>query len=228
MNSSEWTARQKALLSDARGVSPELKLILTGGCGGMVAGLEALSPPAPGDPNVLYNFHFYEPYVFSHQGAVWMTEEPMYRYLRDVPWPASAGDERATRDAAVARINSDAKLAPAKRDAIVAATEKALAVYFAANPGAPYIQGFFAKIVAWREKHGVEPGRVLLGEFGATKFSAPPDRARYLRDVRQAAEANGFPWAFWNLFDVMGLTVDDHNHALDELLLASLGMNAAR
>jgi len=226
--SPEWMARQATLLRDARGVAPDVKLILTGGCGGMVAGLEALDPPEAKDPHVLYNFHFYEPYVFSHQGAVWMTEEPMYRYLRDVPWPASSGDERATRDAAVARIGSDARLKPAERDGIVAATEHALAQYFAGDPGPAYIRSFFAKIVGWREKHGVEARRVLLGEFGATKFSAAPDRARYLRDVRMAAEENGFPWAFWNLFDVMGLTVDDHGRALDPELLAALGIGPER
>ena len=47
-------------------------------------------------PTSLYTFHFYEPYVFSHQGAPWMTGEPMYRYLNAVPWPSAAGSQQAT------------------------------------------------------------------------------------------------------------------------------------
>ena len=194
----------------------------------MVSGLEALDPISPADPHVLYNFHFYEPYLFSHQGAVWMTREPMYRYLREVPWPASAGDERATRKLAIDRIRADAGLSDPMRDELAATVESKIAEYFAADPGKDFIAGFFARVTAWRERHGVEPFRVLLGEFGATKFSRPADRARYLRDVREVAEANGFPWAFWNLFDVMGLTVNDSRRELDTTLLAALGMTAVR
>ena len=69
----------------ARGAAPGVTLILSGACGSMIAGLEALDPIQ--DANVVYTFHFYEPYVFSHQGAPWMTSEPMYRYLNAVPWP---------------------------------------------------------------------------------------------------------------------------------------------
>jgi hypothetical protein len=46
--------------------------------------------------NVIYTFHFYEPYVFSPQGPPWMSGEPMYCYLNSVPWPSSGGSRRET------------------------------------------------------------------------------------------------------------------------------------
>ena len=86
--SADWPALQLRIVRAARSAAPRHTLILTGACGSMIAGLEALQPID--DPNIIYTFHFYEPYVFSHQGAPWMTSEPMYRYLNAVPWPASA------------------------------------------------------------------------------------------------------------------------------------------
>ena len=91
----DWTVMQSELLRTARLAAPDLTLVATGACGSMIAGLEALDPARIGDPNIIYTFHFYEPYVFSHQGAPWMSGEPIYRYLNAVPWPASAGVEAA-------------------------------------------------------------------------------------------------------------------------------------
>jgi hypothetical protein len=69
-----------------------------------------------------------------------------------------------------------------------------------------------------------------MGEFGAlrsdNRYTAAKtaDRARYVRDVREAAEAYNFSWAFWNLFDGMGL-MDDSTKALDPAIIRSLGLN---
>src|ERR1051326_5039313 len=84
--SADLAGPQLRMVRAARSAAPRHTLILTGACGSMIAGLEALQPID--DPNIIYTFHFYEPYVFSHQGAPWMmTSEPMYRYLNAVPWP---------------------------------------------------------------------------------------------------------------------------------------------
>ena len=82
---------------------------------------------------------------------------------------------------------------------------------------------------SWAHRHGVPHARILLGEFGALRSDAryvaaqAPDRARYVSDVRAVAERNGFPWAFWNLFDGMGL-MDDETRTLDDDIIAALGL----
>jgi hypothetical protein len=71
----------------------------------------------------------------------------------------------------------------------------------------------------------------LLGEFGALRTderyvaSAAAHRASYIRDVRKTAEACGIPWAFWNLFDGMGITINDHSRQLDPQIVAALGLD---
>jgi hypothetical protein len=232
--SADWSLMQSELLRTARLAAPRLTLIATGACGGMIAGLEALDPARLADANIIYTFHFYEPYVFSHQGAPWMSSEPMYRYLNAVPWPGSPATKQRTLDAVAARMAADPATLPAQKREIAATITRVLDQYFDANPDRRFIERYFARVTAWADRHGVDRGRVLLGEFGALRSddryvaAGAADRARYVRDVREVAEAAGMPWAFWNLFDGMGLTIDDWSREFDPAIVAALGLRMPR
>jgi hypothetical protein len=228
----EWVAAQGALLGAARRAAPRLALVATGSCGSMVSGLVALDP-APLEPlaPVLYTFHFYEPYLFSHQGAPWM-REPVYRALNDVPWPGSAGSLDETLAAVRAAMASDRERPPEVKREAYAITERLMKQYFEANPDSRFLEGYLDAAAGWAERHAIARDRVVMGEFGATKttwrFPAArdADRARYIHDVRVAAEARGFGWSFWNLFDSMGL-MDDDTHAIDKDVLGALGLRVS-
>lgn len=227
--SAEWGETQKRLLAAARLAAPGLTLLATGACGSMIAGLEPLRVRELSlyEP-LLFTFHFYEPYLFSHQGARWMSE-PVYRALNAVPWPAARGSLDATLAAVRARMAALGAPAQGSGAAAYRETERILKEYFDAQPDRPFIDGYLRRVRAWAEREGVQPGRILMGEFGAlrsgggTVASAPDDRARYVRDVRLGAEALGFPWAFWNLFDSMGM-MDDVSRRLDPAMIAALGL----
>ena len=228
----DWAVMQSELLRTARLAAPNLTLVATGACGGMIAGLEALDPSS--DPKVIHTFHFYEPYVFSHQGAPWMSGEPIYRYLNAVPWPASAGSKQATLAAVAARMAADTATPAAEKREIGRTIDRVLAEYFSADPDKRFIERYFARVTAWADRHRVPHERILLGEFGALRsddrYVAAPaaDRARYIRDVREVCEAAGMPWAFWNLFDGTGLTIDDWSRSFDPAIVAALGLRGAR
>ncbi|MHC2017032.1 glycoside hydrolase family 5 protein [Methylobacterium sp. CM6247] len=224
-----WLTIQDDLLGEARRVAPRLTLVACGACGSMITGLTALDPaPLARFAPLLFTFHYYEPYLFSHQGAPWM-REPVYRALNAVPWPASAGSLETTLTAVRTRMAGDAGLsAEAKRDAY-ALTEAKLGEYFAAQPDKRYLARHLAMVGEWARRHGIAPANIVLGEFGALRSDAryvaaqADDRARYVRDVREAAEAEGFPWAFWNLFDGMGL-MDDASKRFDPAIVTALGL----
>lgn len=227
--SADWAVMQSELLRTARLAAPQLTLVASGACGSMIAGLETLDP-APLGGNTIYTFHFYEPYVFSHQGAPWMSGEPMYRYLNTVPWPSSAGSKRETLAAVAARMAADKTTAEVEKREIMATIERVLTQYFDAKPDRRFIETYFARVAAWASRHGIDRGRILLGEFGALRTderyvaALAPDRARYIRDVRETCEAAGMPWAFWNLFDGMGLTADDTVRTFDPAVAEALGL----
>ena len=226
----EWERVQKRMLGAARSAAADLTLVATGACGSMIAGLEPLKARALADfEPLLFTFHFYEPYLFSHQGAKWMSE-PFYRALNAVPWPASRGTLEATLAAVRARMAELGDPAPGRDAATYRETERVLKEYFDAAPDRPFIEGYLRKVCTWSEREGVAPGRVLMGEFGAVRTgagvaaSAPADRARYVRDVRSSAEGLGFPWAFWNLFDSLGLLVDAVSRQPDPAMIEALGL----
>ncbi|WP_027052282.1 glycoside hydrolase family 5 protein [Mesorhizobium erdmanii] len=228
-DSNVWSNVQAALLTAARASSPSLPLVVTGGCGSMVSGLAALDPaPLAAFEPILFTFHFYEPYLFSHQGAPWM-REPVYRALNNVPWPASAGSLEQTLASVRARMARDTETSEADKKAAYAETERVLKVYFDAKPDRWFIDKYLGQARAWADAHGIAPERVIMGEFGALRTDARytaapnPDRARYIADVRQSAEAAGFPWAFWDLFDGMGM-MDDTTRALDPAMVEALGL----
>jgi hypothetical protein len=231
-NSSEWPLIQSELIGTARATAPKLTFIASGACGAMIDGLVALDP-RQFDSNIIYTFHFYEPYVFSHQGAPWMSTEPMYRYLNTVPWPGSMGTKEKTLAAVAARMVADGETSVAKKRQIGATIERVLDEYFNARPDKQFIVRYFARVRAWADRYEIPRERVLLGEFGALRSderyvaASAPDRARYIRDVREVCEAAGMPWAFWNLFDGMGLAADDRSREFDPGIVAALGLSAS-
>ncbi|TPI12772.1 glycoside hydrolase family 5 protein [Mesorhizobium sp. B4-1-3] len=232
-SSEAWPAVQASLLTDARVLGPSVPLVVTGGCGSMVRGLAALDPAPLADfEPILFTFHFYEPYLFSHQGAPWM-REPVYRALNNVPWPASAGSLERTLASVRARMAQDSERSDEAKKAAYEETEKVLKVYFGAQPDRRFIDGYLKQVSAWADIHGIAHERIIMGEFGALRTDARytaapnPDRARYIADVRQSAEAAGFPWAFWNLFDGMGM-MDDATRALDPAMVEALGLRMPR
>lgn len=224
-----WDGIQAALLAAARKAAPGLTLVATGACGSLVPGLTALDPaPLARFAPLIYTFHFYEPYLFSHQGATWLTEEPFYRWLNTVPWPAARGSLSRTLAAVRARMAQDLTVPASEKARDGAVIEAKMREYFAADPARPYLAKEMAPVATWAEIYGIPAGRVLVGEFGALRSdgryraSEAADRAAYVRDVRETIEAAGFGWSFWNLFDGLGLM--DDAHRIDPGLVTALGL----
>ena len=227
--SADTRAVREALLSQARRAAPGLTLVASGGCGSLIQGLAEFDPASVARfAPLIYTFHFYEPYLFTHQGAPWMGER-LYHTLTGAPWPASRGTYDATMRETRARLGADLTLTSDQRAAVLAETERVMKVYFEASPSRPFVDGYLGAAAAWAKRHGIGNENVLLGEFGALRKDAryfgarAEDRAAYIRDVRESAEAFGFPWAFWCLFDGMGL-MDERARTLDPAIVDALGL----
>jgi endoglucanase len=138
--------------------------------------------PLP-DRNSIAAIHYYTPMAFTHQCENW-DSSPIGR-LKDLPFPA-------TRDApAVARLAAELRTAGDKP--ALAALEDA----FQHPWTAAHIAADFAGVQEWSRENDCP---VILDEFGALGFcSDMSSRANWIRAVRQAAEANGIGWVYWEL-----------------------------
>ena len=142
--------------------------------------LSELEVPAA-DPNVIGQFHMYQPILFTHQGASWMD-----------PWYQTAG--------VVFPAPPSKPLVPVT----AAHNESWVRDWFngyntlpeATNPGGPStVFTHFDHAARWVQKTGK---RVYLGEFGAIDGADPQSRYNYVWLVRTEAERRGIGWAYWD------------------------------
>ena len=169
---------------------------------------ELANLPNYADTNLLYTFHFYDPFIFTHQGATWVS--PSMAPLAGVPFP----------------YNSSAM--PACPQALIGTwVQSSLSSY--------YLDGTEEKVrqllntaVNFRNSRNA---KVFCGEFGVyIPNSSNPDRAHWYKTVRQYLEMNNIPWTTWDYKGGFGLFSKGSNelfgHDLNVALLDSLGLNA--
>jgi hypothetical protein len=160
--------------------------------------------PRLSDPNLIYNFHFYEPHIFTHQGATWGLE--WWRDLRNLPFPPT---EKDMTDAI------DRQEDPA--------VQWRLHQYLADYRDPNRIQRDIAFVAKWASERHVP---LMCDEFGAYRnFSSPEDRGRWLRETRSAFETNHIAWTAWDYQGGFGVVYKE-NGALrdDEVALRGLGL----
>jgi endoglucanase len=192
-----WQPMLAAAYKAVRERAPRLLLVLDGGDEGGIEGMLALGQFS-NDPAALLSFHYYDPYQFTHQGAPWNAA----RYLFDVPYPALARPLQQSLDASAALIAA-AGLAPSEKSRALADARQRLESYRKSSFDRGTIAQSFERITRWAKDHGVPSHRIILGEFSTRKLDGrlgdlrSAERARWIRDVREEAEARGFIWAAW-------------------------------
>lgn len=65
-----WNSIAKRTIKAIRQYAPTIKILIGGVQNNSVASLKLLDMPY--DENIVYNFHFYEPLIFTHQSAYWV------------------------------------------------------------------------------------------------------------------------------------------------------------
>jgi aryl-phospho-beta-D-glucosidase BglC (GH1 family) len=165
---------------------------------------ELLARDALPDPNIIYTFHFYEPFPFTHQGATWGASE--LAFYKGIPYPA-------TPELLAQKIKSIQDDTARYR----------LYLYSAGGWNRAGIRQRLAFAADWgRERHVP----VICNEFGAYRDTTPADsRARYLEDVRSGLEKNGIGWAMWDWSGNFGLVSRKDGEVMPDAAIArALGL----
>ena len=138
------------------------------------------------DNNVVYNFHFYDPFVFTHQGATWSWRA--LRFMKNIPYPATP--------ALIAPILNTIQDAEAKKN---------IEYYGQGNWNRDKLVSIISVAANWAKDNGVP---IICNEFGAIPWTAPrKSLLLYLRDVREVLEFYEIGWGQWFDMDISDRTL---------------------
>ncbi|MGA2100746.1 MAG: cellulase family glycosylhydrolase [Candidatus Sulfotelmatobacter sp.] len=155
------------------------------------------------DLNVIYVFHFYDPHIFTHQGATWGAF--YWHWLKDLHYPSN--HENA---AEVARTLPDA----VHRMDVVR--------YGQDHWDAGRIDIEINQAADWAKRNGVP---LICNEFGVYRHAEPQDRLAWIKDVRTSLERHDIGWAMWDYSGSFGVvTKKDGKNKLDADTVKALGL----
>jgi endoglucanase len=197
-----WAGVQARLVRAIREGAPNHTIIVSGGNWSAINDLLFMEPLR--DPNLIYNFHFYDPHIFTHQGATWSTN--FQHYLSKVPYPSTPENVQS----AVAQAPD-----PANQQAIVR--------YGLDRWNAQRVDAEIAFAAAWGKRWHVP---LTCDEFGVYRETATPeDRAAWIHDVRTALEKYEIGWTMWDYAGGFGVVVRNNGTTtVDQVTLKALGL----
>ena len=197
-----WQGVQAKLAVAIREGAPQHTIIVAGAYWSSESELLFFDPLH--DANIIYNFHFYDPHIFTHQGATWSTN--YVHYLKDLPYPSTPEN-----------VQQAAALIP---DAV----NRLQAVHYGLDRwNAARIDGEIGQAAAWGKRWTVP---VTCNEFGVYRATAnPQDRAAWISDVRTTLEKYGIGWTMWDYSGGFGVVTKKDGRAIpDEVTLKALGL----
>jgi endoglucanase len=197
-----WQGIQSLVAEQIRTAAPNHTIIA---CGARWSGLEDLLPLQPlALANIVYTFHDYEPFAFTHQGATWT--EPAVQPLRNVPYPS-------TPENIAKNLDQEPTLAG----------QFFVQQYGLARWDAHRIDVTLSFAERWSQ---LNHAPVYVGEFGVHRpYADPAARAQWLKDMRTMLEKHHLGWAMWDYQNNFGaVTKKDGHTILDPAVIEALGL----
>lgn len=200
-----WQGIESAVAMRIRAAAPRHTIIATAA---RWDGLDDLLKMQPLPlANVIYTFHDYDPFPFTHQGATWT--DGFVEPLRGVPYPSSP-------EAVQGEMAQEPTLAG----------KYFVEQYGLARWDARRMEETVKFAQMWAQQYGAP---VYCGEFGVHRPYAPAAmRAAWTRDMRTALESHGIGWAMWDYQTNFGLvTKRDGKAVADPAMVEALGLKGA-
>ncbi|RVD73210.1 MAG: glycoside hydrolase family 5 protein [Mesorhizobium sp.] len=205
MERSDWLALREHLAATLRAKCPLHALVW--GPARFQGIWEIGDTPPLADDRQIAAIHYYAPMAFTHQCETW-DRSPLAR-LANLPFPA-------TKDSPPVRALVS-KLQAAGDEEAASLLEQELSRPWSEAR----IASDFAGLGRWS---AAQHCPVMLNEFGVLNFCVDADsRARWVRAVRRAAEANQIGWAHWELDQGFGFIANRQSaEGFDSSMIAAL------
>lgn len=171
-NYDKWNELAARSVDAIRAVSPDRVVVVGCANGNSPPGLKYLK--VINAPNIVYNFHFYDPFIFTHQKAVQIPR--LAAFNQYITWPSGMepyDDWAAYQGAPGGRFNP-------KFDRI----------------DKEYMREELQPVCEFMSRH---PGETLYcGEFGVIRHCDINSRENYYRDLISLLGESGIAYAAWN------------------------------
>ncbi len=168
----DWRAQAEVLIKTVRQIAPQHSLVV--GFHDWNARQAMIDSKPFADKNIIYTFHYYDPFIFTHQGATWSS--PGLPELRGLPFPAD------------------------KRTIEVPSTAKGTWIEekiknYAGDSKASKMFDDLKAAKSWSEKNDVP---IFVGEFGSFgNFATMENRCRHAEAVYSALGKLELSNAWW-------------------------------
>jgi endoglucanase len=205
ISDAQWNAIQQNIVQAIRTIDTKHTIVI--GPAGWNSYNNLAAMPAYDDDNLLYTFHFYDPFVFTHQGATWV--DPSMAPLGDVPFPYAAG-RMPSFPSSLRGSWIESAFNNYRNEGTVARVKQLIDI-----------------AVQFKQSRNV---RIFCGEFGVyIPNSQNDDRVYWYEVVRKYLEEKQIAWTVWDYHGGFGLYEEGGNdlfeHDLNVPLLQALGMN---
>ena len=154
-----------------RSIIPDCRLVIGGVCYNSVLTVPLLDLPTT--EGIIYNFHCYEPLIFTHQGAYWVDGMPEdFR----IGYPRTLEEYRQTGGILSADLGG-AVFAEGIREI-----------------GEAFFEDIFAPAI---EKAAKDDVPLYCGEYGVIDLADNADKLRWLKDIHAVMNKHGIGRALW-------------------------------
>jgi len=200
-----WYGIQAKLAAAIREGAPQHTIIASGARYSADDELLFLEPLH--DANVIYDFHFYDPHVFTHQGASWGVNF-WHNEKAGLAYPSN--------------LESAEKVAAQVPEEI---NRLYILQYGMGHWDAARVDMEITQVAEWAKRRNLP---VICNEFGVFRpYASPQDRAAWIHDVRTSLERHGMGWAMWDYSGGFGVVTKANPGASavpDEVTLKALGL----
>jgi len=194
-----WSLIQQQVINAIRTVDSEHYIIATAAGYSGVPHLFDL--PTYNDDKIIYTFHYYGPFLFTHQGAGWIT--PSMKDVKNIPFPY------------------DPDRMPLMDPQFSGTWIESMYQSYPERGQIAWTHDYLNQAVQFQNERNVATWN---GEWGAF-FGLPEDRARWYKVVREYCEEHNIAWSMFTLNDLFKSGTNElFDHDLDPLFVNALGM----
>ncbi len=196
--SDEWNRISTICIERLRKIAPDVTILIGGYWNNSLDALPDLLPPY--DENVIYNFHCYEPMLFTHQGAYWI--------------PGMDTSFRVSIDTPCAKMK---EIAEEMMGDMNGGFEDLGG--FEGPLSEAYFERYLEEGVKLAEERNV---RLYCGEYGVINLATPEDTLQWYKLFSAVMQRHGIARAAWSFREMDYGLVDAHLDSVRPELLKYL------